>query len=140
MSAHDTGWKTWTLRPRDGNLAACWDQRPLCLYTPDWLSELWSVLYLRPTCTAGTLAGQAEWQTRLLSAAADRMARETAAAHTAAISGPAAIKTFMQKERHCDDRPSRATCGPGAGLRISRVAGVPVPARWHGASYQARVP
>jgi hypothetical protein len=46
------------------------------LETINWLSELWSVLYLRPSHTAGILVGQAEWQTRLLSAAADQMARD----------------------------------------------------------------
>ncbi len=75
------GWVEQIYRPGYGHvatsLAACWDQHPLCLYTLDWLSELWSVLYLQPKRTAGTLAGQAEWQTRLLSAAADQMARET---------------------------------------------------------------
>ena len=74
-------WVEQIYRPGYGHLAAalaaCWDQHPLCLYTLDWLSELWSVLYLQPRRTAGTLAGQAEWQTRLLSAAADQMARET---------------------------------------------------------------
>jgi hypothetical protein len=74
-------WVEQIYRPGYGYLAAalsaCWDQHPLCLYTLDWLSELWSVLYLQPKRTAGTLAGQAEWQTRLLSAAADQMARET---------------------------------------------------------------
>jgi hypothetical protein len=60
-----------------GALAVCWEQHPLCLYTLDWLSELWSVLYLDPCRTPGTLAGQAEWQIRLLTAAADQMTRET---------------------------------------------------------------
>ena len=74
-------WVEQIYRPGYGHLAAalaaCWDQHPLCLYTLDWLSELWSVLYLQPKRTAGTLAGQAEWQTRLLSAVAGQMARET---------------------------------------------------------------
>ena len=65
------------------SLAACWDQHPLCLYALDWLSELWSVLYLQPRRTAGALAGQAEWQTRLLPAVAGLMAAETTrCAHT----------------------------------------------------------
>jgi len=68
-------------RPGYGHLSAslgdCWDQHPLCLYLLDWLSELWSVLYLQPARTPGQLAGQAEWQTRLLTAAADQLARET---------------------------------------------------------------
>jgi hypothetical protein len=74
-------WVEQVYRPGYGHLAAglgeCWEQHPLCLYTLDWLSELWSVLYLRPERTAGTLAGQAEWHTRLLSAAAEQLARET---------------------------------------------------------------
>src|SRR6266567_2514934 len=61
------------------SLGDCWDQHPLCLYLLDWLSELWSVLYLQPARTPGQLAGQAEWQTRLLTAAADQLARETRA-------------------------------------------------------------
>jgi hypothetical protein len=68
-------------RPGYGHLAAglgeCWEQHALCLYILDWLSELWSVLYLAPARTAGTLAGQAEWHTRLLTAAAGQLARET---------------------------------------------------------------
>ena len=65
-------WVEQVYRPGYGHLAAtlgdCWEQHPLCLYTLDWLSELWSVLYLQPARTAGTLAGQAEWHTRLLAA------------------------------------------------------------------------
>jgi hypothetical protein len=82
-------WVEQVYRPGYGHLAAslgdCWDQHPLCLYTLDWLSELWSVLYLAPARTAGTLAGQAEWHTRLLAAAAEQFARETrGCAHHAA--------------------------------------------------------
>jgi hypothetical protein len=74
-------WVEQVYRPGYGHLAAslgeCWEQHPLCLYILDWLSELWSVLYLAPTRTPGTLAGQAEWHTRLLAAAAEQLARET---------------------------------------------------------------
>jgi hypothetical protein len=74
-------WVEQVYRPGYGHLAAslgdCWEQHPLCLYTLDWLSELWSVLYLAPARTAGTLAGQAEWHTRLLAAAAEQLTRET---------------------------------------------------------------
>jgi len=74
-------WVDQVYRPGYGHLAAslgeCWEQHPLCLYILDWLSELWSVLYLQPSRTAGTLAGQAEWHVRLLAAAADLLARET---------------------------------------------------------------
>ncbi len=59
------------------SLGDCWEQHPLCLYAFDWLSELWSVLYLQDKRTAGVLAGQAEWQTRLMPAVAEQMARET---------------------------------------------------------------
>jgi hypothetical protein len=78
-------WVEQVYRPGYGHLAAslgeCWEQHPLCLYILDWLSELWSVLYLAPTRTAGTLAGQAEWHTRLLTAAAEQLARETRGCH-----------------------------------------------------------
>ena len=74
-------WVDQVYRPGYGHLAAslgeCWEEHPLCLYILDWLSELWSVLYLAPARTAGTLAGQAEWHTRLLAAAAEQLARET---------------------------------------------------------------
>jgi hypothetical protein len=74
-------WVDQVYRPGYGHLSAslgeCWDQHPLCLYILDWLSELWSVLYLAPARTQGTLAGQAEWHTRLLAAAAEQLARET---------------------------------------------------------------
>ena len=73
------------------SLGACWEQHQLCLYALDWLSELWSVLYLQPRRTTGVLAGQAEWQTRLLTAAAGLMAAETArCAHTMPGNGRAA--------------------------------------------------
>src|SRR5262249_42855439 len=43
-------WVDQVYRPGYGHLAAslgeCWEQHPLCLYILDWLSELWSVLYL----------------------------------------------------------------------------------------------
>jgi hypothetical protein len=74
-------WVEQVYRPGYGHLAAslgeCWEQHPLCLYVLDWLSELWSVLYLAPARTQGTLAGQAEWHTRLLTAAAEQLAHET---------------------------------------------------------------
>jgi hypothetical protein len=85
-------WVEQVYRPGYGHLSAalggCWEQHPLCLYALDWLSELWSVLYLQPRRTTGTLAGQAEWQTRLLTAAAEQMTRETSRCeHTAARNG-----------------------------------------------------
>lgn len=73
-------WVEQIYRPGYGRLAAtlppCWEQHPTCLYTLDWLSELWSVLYLTAQRDARTLAAQAEWHTRLLPAAADHMATE----------------------------------------------------------------
>ena len=73
-------WVEQIYRPGYGQIAAtlppCWERHTLCLYTLDWLSELWSLLYLAPERTAATLAAQAEWQTRLLPAAAEQMALE----------------------------------------------------------------
>ncbi len=75
-------WVEQVYQPGYGHLAGplppCWELHPLCLYTLDWLSELWAALYLDPERAASTLAGQAEWQTRLLPAAATQMARDTA--------------------------------------------------------------
>jgi len=85
-------WASRVYLPGYGYLAAtlgpCWDQHPLCLYTLDWLSELWQVLYLTPRRTASTLAAQAEFQTRLLPAAAAQMHAETSGctAHSAGAS------------------------------------------------------
>ena len=75
-------WVEQIFLPGYGRLAAmlapCSDVTPLCLYILDWLAELWSVLYLTPRRTPATLAGQAEWQTRLLPAAAtEQMLMET---------------------------------------------------------------
>jgi hypothetical protein len=74
-------WVDRVYRPGYGHLAAglgeCWEQHPLCLYILDWLSELWSVLYLAPARTQASLASQAEWHTRLLTAASEQLARET---------------------------------------------------------------
>ena len=74
-------WVEQIYRPGFGHLAAalgpCWDQHPLCLYGLDWLMELWSILYLAPDRTAGTVASQAEWQTRLLPALAEQLYLET---------------------------------------------------------------
>jgi hypothetical protein len=74
-------WVEQIYRPGYGKLAAllpaCWESHPACLYILDWLSELWSVLYLSPERDGRTLAAQAEWHTRLLPAAADQMASET---------------------------------------------------------------
>jgi hypothetical protein len=73
-------WVDQIYRPCYGKLAAllpaCWEHHPACLFTLDWLSELWSLLYLTPERDSRTLAAQAEWHTRLLPAAADQMDSE----------------------------------------------------------------
>ena len=74
-------WVDQVYRPGYGKMAAmlppCWEHHPLCLYMLDWISELWSCLYLRRQRNGGTLAAQGEWQTRLLPAAAEQMTFET---------------------------------------------------------------
>jgi len=83
-------WVEQIYRPGYDHIAAalpsCWELHPLCLYTLDWLSELWSALYLEPERSSHALAAQAEWQTRLLPAAADQMARAAAGCHHLASS------------------------------------------------------
>lgn len=83
-------WVAEIYRPMYGHLAAllppCWQQHPLCLLTLDWLSELWQALYLRASRAPGILVSQAEWQTRLLPAAADQMHRDAVGcAHRQAV-------------------------------------------------------
>lgn len=85
-------WVEDVYRPGYGAVSAslgdCWEQHPLCLYGLDWLSELWSLLYLQDNRTPGALAGQAEWQTRLMPAIAEQMTRETSrCGHTASRNG-----------------------------------------------------
>lgn len=60
-------------------LPACWANHPLCLFVLDWLSELHAVLYIRERRSPSTLAGQAEWHIRHLTAAADLMRAEAMA-------------------------------------------------------------
>ena len=73
-------WVDQIYRPGYGRLAAalpeCWREHPVCLYILDWLSELWSVLYLNADRNPAALGAQAEWQTRLLPAAVDQMTVE----------------------------------------------------------------
>jgi len=75
-------WVEQVYQPGYGQLAAalppCWEHHPACLYALDWLSELWSLLYLSAQRDSRTLAAQAEWHTRLLPAAAEHMAAEAA--------------------------------------------------------------
>jgi hypothetical protein len=77
---HD--WVTSIYKPLYGHLAAslgdCWPAHPLALVTLDWLSETWSVLYLKPTRSARDLTAQAEFSTRILPAAAAQLGAETA--------------------------------------------------------------
>lgn len=74
-------WVTEIYRPHYGHLAArlgeCWEDHPLCLVQLDWVSELWAVLYLRPTRTAGVLSSQAEFSTRFLPTVAEQLGAET---------------------------------------------------------------
>jgi len=76
-------WVDAVYRPSYGHLAGrlppCWREHPFCLFMLDWLSELHASLYLQPSRTAPMLSGQAEWQARLLPAAADAMTREATA-------------------------------------------------------------
>ncbi len=74
-------WVAQIYRPHYGHLAAhlgpCWDQHLLCLLLIDWLSELWSVLYLSKPRTDRVLDAQAEFSTRILPAAAEQLRTET---------------------------------------------------------------
>jgi hypothetical protein len=107
-------WVEQVYRPSYGHLAAalgpCWDRHPLCLYGLDWLMELWSALYLTPERDTSTLAGQAEWQTRLLPALAEQMHLETTRchhrqpSHTQPQQGPAAERDGSGW-RSGDERP-----------------------------------
>jgi hypothetical protein len=67
-------WTQDVYLPGYGHLAAvlpdCWEQHDLCLYVLDWLIELWSSLYVPTKRTSRILAGQAEFTTRILPAAA----------------------------------------------------------------------
>lgn len=74
-------WVTSIYQPHYGHLAArlagCWEDHPLCLVQLDWLSELWSVLYLQPARNARDLAAQAEFGTRIVPAVAEQLSTET---------------------------------------------------------------
>jgi hypothetical protein len=113
-------WVEQIYRPGFGHLAAalgpCWDQHPLCLYGLDWLMELWSILYMVPDRTAGTIASQAEWQTRLLPALAEQMYLETTRCQHAHQSGPQHL-------------PPRRLAHPGdrTGVRARRSRGTVLP-------------
>ena len=74
-------WVEQVYRPGYGHLAAglgpCWPSHDLCLYGLDILSELWSVLYLRPARSPGLVSAQAEYQARILPALAEQLRNET---------------------------------------------------------------
>lgn len=75
-------WTQQVYRPSYGHLAAtlpaCWPRHDLCLYVLDFLAELHSVLYLAESRSVRALADQAEFHLRILPAAAQLMAVETA--------------------------------------------------------------
>jgi hypothetical protein len=78
--------------PGYGHLAAvlppCWRQHDLILYALDTLAELWMLLYLSPQRTASTLAGQAEFQTRVLPLYVEQMRAEVRdCRHATALNG-----------------------------------------------------
>jgi len=74
------GWVQDIYAPGYGHLAAalppCWAEHELILYALDVLSELWMVLYLTPRRSMASLAGQAEYQTRILPLYVAQMAAE----------------------------------------------------------------
>ena len=74
-------WVNQIYLPHYGYLAAplgpCWESHPLCLVLFDWLSELWSVLYLSKPRTDRLLDAQAEFSARILPAVADQLRMET---------------------------------------------------------------
>ena len=75
-------WVDHIYRPHYGYLAAplgpCWEQHPLCLVLFDWLSELWSVLYLSNPRTDRLTGRAGEFSTRILPAVAEQLRMETA--------------------------------------------------------------
>lgn len=75
-------WTHQVYRPSYGHLAAmlpaCWQRHDLCLFVLDFLAELHSVLYLAESRSVRALADQAEFHVRILPAAAQLMAAETA--------------------------------------------------------------
>jgi hypothetical protein len=59
-------------------LPACWREHDYCLLMLDWLAEFWQLLYSPDRRPAAAVAGQADWQTRWLHAAANGMEAEAA--------------------------------------------------------------
>jgi hypothetical protein len=85
------GWVTAVFEPSYGQLAAqlpkCWREHPFCLFCLDWMSELFSVLYVPSKRSERMLSGQADWQLRLLPAAVEAMTAETQACSHAVMRG-----------------------------------------------------
>jgi hypothetical protein len=59
------------------SLGECWPEHPLALTELDWLSELWSVLYLSSPRSARDLSAQAEFNVRIAPQVAEILAKET---------------------------------------------------------------
>jgi hypothetical protein len=79
-------------------LAACWPEHDLCLFILDFVSELHSLLYLRPMRSARTLADQAELTLRIMPAAAELMRAETARCdHTPAQAHTSACANLFRR-------------------------------------------
>ena len=79
-------------------LAACWREHDLCLFILDFVSELHSVLYLRPSRSARAIGDQAEFTLRLLPAAAELMRAETARCdHASAQAHPSSYASALMK-------------------------------------------
>jgi hypothetical protein len=74
-------WVEQVYQPGYGHLAAtlgpCWPSHDLCLYALDIAASLWSLLYLQPGRSPGTLTAQAEYQARILPALAGQLSLET---------------------------------------------------------------
>ena len=79
---HLKSWVEQVYRPTYGRLAArlpeCWVSHGLCLVTLDWLAELHSFLFFTKPMSAALLNAHAEFDTRLLPAAAELMQAEAA--------------------------------------------------------------
>jgi len=69
------------------SLGECWPEHPLALKELDWLSELWSVLYLSSPRSARDLSAQAEFNVRIVPQVAEILAKETGkcSAHSAVL-------------------------------------------------------
>jgi hypothetical protein len=59
------------------SLGECWQEHPLVLTELDWLSELWSFLYISSPRTSRDLSAQAEFNVRIVPQVAEILAKET---------------------------------------------------------------